>query len=57
MTTLAKPSQQAVQNKASCTSRSRRTLRQASRMNDFMAASVGSACDDDVTALDKHADA
>ena len=51
-TTLAKPSQQAVQNMASCTSRSWRALRRASRMSDFMPASVGRCRDGFVTARD-----
>lgn len=49
-TTLAKPSQHAVQNKASCRLRSVRTLRRASRKNVFMPRSVGSGCDGCVTA-------
>lgn len=55
-TTLAKPTQHAVQNRASWTSRSVRTQRKASRMSVFMPASVGRVRDDSVTARDTRPD-
>jgi hypothetical protein len=50
ITTLANPSQQAVQNAASCTLRSVRTICSAARRVFFMHASLGGAQDGAVTA-------
>ncbi len=50
MTALANPSQQTVQNAASCTLRSVRTARIAKRRVFFMRASLGAAQDGGVTA-------
>jgi hypothetical protein len=56
ITTLANPSQQAVQNAASCTLRSVRTICSAVRRVFFMPASLGGAQDGAVTARRAAAD-